>query len=152
MKIKSNAKMLASEMGSGEHSRKSIIAKAKELGMKDSEGYNVVYKAMTPGSKRGYFSFDSVPTEAPVSEMPATAMANATTVNYHSVKSVTDDEIYVPAKVPEYIKWGEYNTIKKVVKSKMFYPIYRFPINQRRDHFPKRPSYQGHGKRCHSSD
>ena len=124
MKIKSNAKMLASEMGSGEHTRKSIIAKAKELGMKDSEGYNVVYKAMTPGSKRGYFSFDSVPAEAPVSEMPATAMANATTVNYHSVKSVTDDEIYVPAKVPEYIKWGEFNTIKKVVKSKMFYPIY----------------------------
>jgi hypothetical protein len=64
MKIKSNAKMLASEMGSGEHTRKSIIAKAKELGMKDSEGYNVVYKAMTPGSKRGYFSFDSVPAEA----------------------------------------------------------------------------------------
>ena len=124
MKIKSNAKLLASEMGSGEHSRKSIIAKAKELGMKDSEGYNVVYKAMSAGSKRGYFSFDSAPAEAPVSEVPATAMANVSTVNYHSVKSVTDDEIYVPAKVPEYIKWGEFNTIKKVVKSKMFYPIY----------------------------
>jgi hypothetical protein len=124
LKIKSNAKMLASEMGSGEHSRKSIIAKALELGMKESEGYNVVYKEMTSGSKRGYYSFDSVPASAPVSETPATAMANITAMNYHSVQSVTDDEVYIPAKVPEYIKWGEYNTIKKVVKSKMFYPIY----------------------------
>ncbi len=41
----------------GEHSRKSIIAASKKLGMKDSEGYNVVYKYMTSGSKRGYFSF-----------------------------------------------------------------------------------------------
>jgi MoxR-like ATPase len=122
--IATNAKKLASEMGSGEHSRKDIIAKAKALGMKDSEGYNVVYKAMHNGSKRGYYSFDSVPAPAPVSEVPATAMANITAMNYHSVQSVTDDEIYVPAKVPEYVKWGEFNTIKKVVDSKMFYPIY----------------------------
>jgi len=122
--IAANATKLASELGSGEHSRKSIIAASKKLGMKDSEGYNVVYKYMTSGSKRGYYSFpsdDNVVTDAPV-----TAMANVATpvMNYQSVQSVTDDEVYIPEKVAEYIKWGEFNTIKKVVESKMFYPIY----------------------------
>lgn len=124
--IASNASKIATEMGSGEHSRKDIIAKAKALGMKESEGYNVVYKAMSPGSKRGYYSFDSAPASTPVSETPATAMANVSepVMNYHSVQSVSDDEVYIPEKVNEYIKWGEFNTIKKVVESKMFYPIY----------------------------
>jgi hypothetical protein len=122
--IAANATKLASELGSGEHSRKSIIDASKKLGMKDSEGYNVVYKYMTSGSKRGYFSFpsdDNVVTDAPV-----TAMANVTTpvMKLQSVQSVTDDEVYIPEKVAEYIKWGEFNTIKKVVESKMFYPIY----------------------------
>lgn len=122
--IAANATKLASELGSGEHSRKSIIAASKKLGMKDSEGYNVVYKYMTSGSKRGYYSFpsdDNVVTDAPV-----TAMANVTTpvMKLQSVQSVTDDEVYIPEKVAEYIKWGEFNTIKKVVESKMFYPIY----------------------------
>jgi len=122
--IAANATKLASELGSGEHSRKSIIAASKKLGMKDSEGYNVVYKYMTSGSKRGYYSFpsdDNVVTDAPV-----TAMANVATpvMNYQSVQSVTDDEVYIPEKVAEYIKWGEFSSIKKVVESKMFYPIY----------------------------
>jgi MoxR-like ATPase len=117
--IAANATKLASELGSGEHSRKSIIDASKKLGMKDSEGYNVVYKYMTSGSKRGYFSFpsdDNVVTDAPV-----TAMANVTTpvMKLQSVQSVTDDEVYIPEKVAEYIKWGEFNTIKKVVESTM---------------------------------
>jgi MoxR-like ATPase len=122
--IAANATKLASEMGSGEHSRKSIIDASKKLGMKDSEGYNVVYKYMTSGSKRGYYSFPS--DDNVVTETPVAAMANVATpvMNYHSVQSVTDDEVYIPEKVAEYIKWGEFNTIKKVVESKMFYPIY----------------------------
>jgi MoxR-like ATPase len=122
--IAANATKLASEMGSGEHSRKSVMAAAKKLGMKDSEGYNVVYKYMTSGSKRGYYSFPS--DDNVVTETPVAAMANVATpvMNYHSVQSVTDDEVYIPEKVAEYIKWGEFNTIKKVVESKMFYPIY----------------------------
>lgn len=122
--IAANATKLASELGSGEHSRKSVMAAAKKLGMKDSEGYNVVYKYMTSGSKRGYYSFPS--DDNVVTETPVAAMANVATpvMNYHSVQSVTDDEVYIPEKVAEYIKWGEFNTIKKVVESKMFYPIY----------------------------
>ena len=122
--IAANATKLASELGSGEHSRKSIIDASKKLGMKDSEGYNVVYKYMTSGSKRGYYSFPS--DDNVVTETPVAAMANVATpvMNYHSVQSVTDDEVYIPEKVAEYIKWGEFNTIKKVVESKMFYPIY----------------------------
>ena len=122
--IAANATKLASELGSGEHSRKSIIAASKKLGMKDSEGYNVVYKYMTSGSKRGYYSFPS--DDNVVTETPVAAMANVATpvMNLQSVQSVTDDEVYIPEKVAEYIKWGEFNTIKKVVESKMFYPIY----------------------------
>ena len=122
--IATNATKLASELGSGEHSRKSIIAASKKLGMKDSEGYNVVYKYMTSGSKRGYYSFPS--DNNVVTETPVAAMANVATpvMNLQSVQSVTDDEVYIPEKVAEYIKWGEFNTIKKVVESKMFYPIY----------------------------
>ena len=122
--IAANATKLASELGSGEHSRKSIIAASKKLGMKDSEGYNVVYKYMTSGSKRGYYSFPS--DDNVVTETPVAAMANVATpvMKLQSVQSVTDDEVYIPEKVAEYIKWGEFNTIKKVVESKMFYPIY----------------------------
>jgi len=122
--IAANATKLASELGSGEHSRKSIISASKKLGMKDAEGYNVVYKYMTSGSKRGYYSFPS--DNNVVTETPVTTMANVTTpvMKLQSVQSVTDDEVYIPEKVAEYIKWGEFNTIKKVVESKMFYPIY----------------------------
>ena len=41
-----------------------------------------------------------------------------------SVSSVSSDEVYIPTKCETYIPWGEYRNVKKVVKSKMFFPMY----------------------------
>jgi midasin (ATPase involved in ribosome maturation) len=48
-------------------------------------------------------------------------MAN---IAFRGVASVSNDEVYVPAVDPTYIKWGEYNTIMKIIKSNMFFPTY----------------------------
>lgn len=40
------------------------------------------------------------------------------------VKSVSSEEVYVPAKDNTFVRWGHFNDVKKIVESKMFFPMY----------------------------
>ena len=118
--LKKNTDVLKAHFG-GKSVKRSVVYKtASDYGMTDREGKNVVYKSMVPAEKRGYYKFPNV--EENVVE-PVMNLQKPT-VQLRSVASVVDDEIYVPEKLPEYVKWGEFNTIQKIIKSKMFFPVY----------------------------
>ena len=119
--LEKNTSVLKSVFGSNVVKRSDVYEEAEKLGMTAREGKNVVYKSMVPAGKRGYYKFPSSENTAP----PEPVMNLQTPpISMRSVASVVDDEIYVPEKLPEYIKWGEFNTIEKIIKSEMFFPVY----------------------------
>ena len=143
--IKSKVAMaLKSHLNSGEYSsnikRSNIIQIATSAGgtEKDAWTYLKNHHKDTSVGVRGYYSVRAILSTVaeilgePITdvgqiaavEAPAATISNINKINYHGVASVTDDEVYIPSQVPEYIKWGEFSNIEKIVKSKMFYPIY----------------------------
>jgi midasin (ATPase involved in ribosome maturation) len=69
--------------------------------------------------KRGVYSFGFAP-------KPVAKVANTDSkINLaQGVSSVSNDEVYVPRVDPTYIKWGEFNSLVKIVESQLFYPVY----------------------------
>ena len=41
-----------------------------------------------------------------------------------SVRSVQNEEVYVPTVNKNFVQWGEYKHIKKIIESRMFFPVY----------------------------
>jgi len=41
-----------------------------------------------------------------------------------SVRSVGSEEVYVPTVNKNFVQWGEYKNIKKIIESQMFFPVY----------------------------
>ena len=41
-----------------------------------------------------------------------------------SVQSVSNDEVYIPKADPTFVPWGEFLTIKKIIQSNQFFPLY----------------------------
>jgi MoxR-like ATPase len=62
-----------------------------------------------------------VQTQAPV---PTPTPKAAPVVALRGVQSVSSDEIYVPAVDSNFIPWGEYQNVKRIVDSRMFFPLY----------------------------
>lgn len=98
-----------------------ILEIAHGLGIDHNDAYKVIrnmYKL-----SRGVYTLTGPSAPTPSAEpAPSTAIANH--VELRGVASVANDEIYVPSVDPTYIKWGEYNTIMKIIKSKLFFPVY----------------------------
>jgi len=40
------------------------------------------------------------------------------------IQSMVNDEVFIPSVDPTFVQWGEYKTIKKIIDSKMFFPLY----------------------------
>ena len=40
------------------------------------------------------------------------------------INSFTNDDVYVPPVDPTFVAWGEHASIKKVIQSRMFFPVY----------------------------
>jgi len=98
-----------------------ILSLAAENGIEHNEAYKII-RSMHKVA-RGVYSFVAPSAPTPAAEpAPSTAIANH--VELRGVASVANDEIYVPSVDPTYIKWGEYNTIMKIIKSKLFFPVY----------------------------
>lgn len=53
---------------------------------------------------------------------PAPVVALAAPVA--KVKSTSSEEVFVPDADPTFVKWGYFNDVRDIVKSKMFYPMY----------------------------
>lgn len=113
-------KTILAESGKDSFTRQEILAHAKE----NSIGLKVAYQTINNLNrvKRGVYSLEAPAISTPVtSEVPQTAMAN---IAFRGVASVSNDEVYVPTVDSTYIQWGEYSTIMKIIKSKMFFPTY----------------------------
>lgn len=41
-----------------------------------------------------------------------------------SVSSVSNDDIFIPAVDPTFVRWGEYKNIQRIIESRMFFPLY----------------------------
>ena len=120
MVMNKNIENALRETGKSTFARQDILSTSRSLGLEDK----VAYKLMRDMNrvKRGVYSFDIPAPVAPApSQVPATAMAN---IAFRGVASVTSDEVYVPGVDPTYVKWGEYNTIMKIIKSNLFFPTY----------------------------
>jgi hypothetical protein len=113
-------KSILAESGKASFTRQEILAHAED----NSIDVKVAYQTINDlhRVKRGVYSLEAPAVSAPVaSEVPQTAMAN---IAFRGVASVSNDEVYVPSVDSTYIKWGEYNTIMKIIKSNMFFPTY----------------------------
>ena len=58
------------------------------------------------------------PAPAPVAQEASFKMSSG------SVRSVDSEEVYVPKVNKNYVQWGEYKNIKKIIESEMFFPVY----------------------------
>ena len=56
--------------------------------------------------------------EIPLTEVPAVAMAPS------AIGVMDQQDSYVPEKFDGYVSWGNFNTVKDVVKSGIFYPMF----------------------------
>jgi hypothetical protein len=52
--------------------------------------------------------------------IPATAMRQS----MPSITSVVNDDIYIPDTDPTFVPWGDYKTVKRVIESRLFFPLY----------------------------
>jgi hypothetical protein len=41
-----------------------------------------------------------------------------------SVSSVSNDDVYIPAVDHNFVRWGEYSNIQRIIESRMFFPVY----------------------------
>ena len=41
-----------------------------------------------------------------------------------SITAIVNDDIYIPSNDPTFVPWGEYKTVKRVIESKIFFPLY----------------------------
>ena len=125
--------------------RKEVLIKTESLGINSRIGHMMLIAGYPEILKvdRGKYKFHSSPPAGGLNTVVKNAPARprvarkgvASTVPAQTVieknddvsvslRTVSDDEIYIPAKDPNYIKWGEYSNIKKIVKSKIFFPTY----------------------------
>jgi hypothetical protein len=55
-----------------------------------------------------------------VEKIPATAMRQS----MPSITAIVNDDIYIPDGDPTFVPWGDYKTVKRVIESRLFFPLY----------------------------
>ena len=89
----------------------------------DEKAAHVFLNTKMTRVRRGVYTMSltaSAPTSKVVSMTPKAPVAHAPA----KVKSVSSDEVYVPAKLPEFVQWGYFADVKKIIGSRMFFPMY----------------------------
>lgn len=59
-----------------------------------------------------YLAKDSVTAEAPAP------------VEMQAITSISDEDVFVPEKIDEYVAWGFHGDVTKIIESQMFFPVY----------------------------
>lgn len=61
----------------------------------------------------------------PLKPFPSKAAAPVVSeVSTAKVKSVSSEEVYIPEKDSTFVRWGYFNDVKKIIDSKLFFPMY----------------------------
>jgi hypothetical protein len=77
--------------------------------------------------RRGVYTMSltaSAPTSKVVPMKAPKPTPAAAPVVQQRVQSVSSEEVYVPAKDATFVKWGYFADVKKIIDSKMFFPMY----------------------------
>lgn len=120
---------LVSKNGNIVHSKDDIVAAAREVGLgfphwcinKDTRHSRGMYDVTRSGVS--FSGLLDAPTAAPV-VTPAPAPAPAVAAHSLNVATTGFSENLVPEKDPLFVPFGNFNMVKKVIQSKMFYPIF----------------------------
>jgi len=105
----------------------------RSFGMKYKE---IQETFMTDALKVGYGKYDLrslfksrmsgafTHTEADAPASAPEAVFNMSIPAPAKINAICNDDIYVPAVDPTFVAWGEHSSIKKVIQSKMFFPVF----------------------------
>ena len=111
-----------SSFGDVEFKRSEFIKFAVNNGFEEKDAAYFLYKKANKVSRGVYtMSLTASATTAKVISMKPKA---PTTPATSKVQSVSSEEVYIPAKLPEFVKWGYFADVKKIIESKMFFPMY----------------------------
>jgi hypothetical protein len=114
--------------------RSEMFKFAEERGNHGSAAYTLM--KCLPRLDRGVYSMigvssDVTPKTTRASGMIKTATKKVAPVEVVAlaapvakVKSTSSEEVFVPDADPTFVKWGYFNDVRDIVKSKMFYPMY----------------------------
>jgi hypothetical protein len=91
-----------------------VLAVGVELGMTKNEIYRELQEF--PKVSRGVYDFSMV--------MGVEKKTPNDVIENIGVRSVTNDEVFVPRQDETFVAWGHFADIVKIIKSNMFYPTY----------------------------
>lgn len=111
-----------SSFGDVEFKRSEFIKFAVNNGFEEKDAAYFLYKKANKVS-RGVYSM-SLTASAPTAKVISMKPKAPTTPAASKVQSVSSEEVYIPAKLPEFVKWGYFADVKKIIESKMFFPMY----------------------------
>jgi MoxR-like ATPase len=105
--------------------RQEMFTFAEETGL-NRNSVGALMKKL-PRVERGVYSMvtnvvsmPNVPSQ-PVQQTP---VAEAVQKAVGKVRSTSSDEVFIPQKDSTFVKWGYFADVSKIIKSKMFYPMY----------------------------
>jgi MoxR-like ATPase len=106
--------------------RQEMFTFAEETGMNRNSVRGLIRNL--PTVDRGVYSMVAnvsvIPTAAPEPVVQQTPVAEAVQKAVGKVRSTSSDEVFIPAADPTFVKWGYFADVSKIIKSKMFYPMY----------------------------
>lgn len=99
-----------------------------DIGRQNGMTYNQIKKEFLNDSNkigRGSYVLRSSPKETRAN-VPPTSKVNLihAVEKQQPIQSAMNEDVFIPALDPTFVQWGEYKTIKKVIDSRMFFPIY----------------------------
>jgi len=69
-------------------------------------------------------SNESAPEVADASSSPKTIPSQAMRQSMPSITAIVNDDIYIPEADPTFVPWGDYKTVRRVIESRLFFPLY----------------------------
>lgn len=100
------------DRSNGEFRVKEFLAVAKEIGVAESQAYK--YITSQEKVKRGTYRVDMSAVVIPFNEKKTVT----------AITSITNDEVFVPAKDSTFVQWGHCKDVVSIIKAGIFYPVY----------------------------
>ena len=107
-------KLMSESPKATEFKSKDVLDVGMELGMSKNEIYRELQDF--PKVSRGIYDLSMA---LGIKKTTPTAV-----IENVGVRSVTNDEVFVPQKDETFVAWGHFADIVKIIKSRMFYPTY----------------------------
>lgn len=116
---------IAANPGKETFTRPEIIKHAEEVGALIGTATGVITESEKVS--RGVYRLNMATSAAQnvvAMPTPASVPAEPTSAPTQNVQSVSNEEVYIPKRVKEYVRWGHFKDIKKIIESEMFYPVF----------------------------